>query len=375
MSLIHHAMCQQTYMESISNLFNEKQLSSKLEARKSLKTIWACMFWLCNTFLVKWLVRGHVFETTQGRHISPEGRQNQCVPTQGLSAYSNCRDFKECVHVAVREAGLVYSMCVHVGVLISSCVCARVLQPLTRGPSSAQQAATLSWDVLHSTLCISITSVCGVYSIVTTVRHLCNYIIGSFNGFRKHRKIPAIHNRHVPHNWLTNMKWSLSVVNLQAACSSTEDECLLWINRGRSGFCLTEKKTLNVQMNDWKNHYKLGKDAHTCVELVYGREMVSQFTECLSQYISDIISINFFSLRFRFLMTVDICAGSADQSSKSLRGFFSYLFIFSFCCWGVVFLKMTANNFNDSGPVKVSEYGSLRMWPALEICLCWAGDN
>lgn len=50
MSLIHHAICQQTCMESILNLFNEKQLSSKLEARKSLQTIWACMFVLWNKF-------------------------------------------------------------------------------------------------------------------------------------------------------------------------------------------------------------------------------------------------------------------------------------------------------------------------------------
>lgn len=130
MSLIHHAMCQQTYMESISNLFNEKQLSSKLEATKSLKTIWACMFWLCNKFLVKWLVRGHVFETTQGRHISPEGRQNQCVPTQGFSTYSNCRDFKECVCVWGR-IGIQYALyvCACWCFDIFLCVCASVCNP------------------------------------------------------------------------------------------------------------------------------------------------------------------------------------------------------------------------------------------------------
>lgn len=49
MSLIHHAVCQQTCTESILNLFNEKQLSSKLEARKCLKIIWSD-FGLWNKF-------------------------------------------------------------------------------------------------------------------------------------------------------------------------------------------------------------------------------------------------------------------------------------------------------------------------------------
>lgn len=90
MSLIHHAVCQQTCTESILNLFNEKQLSSKLEARKCLKVVWSD-FGLRNKFwLSVWREDFFFWHKTKMTNFPCRGRKKkstQCVPTHGWSMH------------------------------------------------------------------------------------------------------------------------------------------------------------------------------------------------------------------------------------------------------------------------------------------------
>lgn len=93
MRLIHHAVCQKICTESSLNLFNEKQFSSKLETKTSLKTIHVLVM---EKVWVKCLVQQHFWDNTRNPGF-PRRRQNQCMLTQGSITHSHCRDCQECV--------------------------------------------------------------------------------------------------------------------------------------------------------------------------------------------------------------------------------------------------------------------------------------
>lgn len=124
MSLIHHAICQQTCMESILNLFNEKQLSSKLEARKSLKSIWACMFWLWNKFWLSVWCKDIFFETRRDDKF-PQGQ------TKSMRAHARLKHAQLLSWLSVSECvGGFFLDCVGAGTpqgfsiaTVCACVC------------------------------------------------------------------------------------------------------------------------------------------------------------------------------------------------------------------------------------------------------------
>lgn len=130
MSLIHHAVCQPAGTESILNLFNEKQLSSKLGARKCLKTIRACMFQLWNMFWLSVWCKNFYWHKTKDDKCPLGSRLHAQHMVRGASV------------PAERSALLGGSHVANVWLCFNFTSPNEALKRFTRGSSAAQQAAT-----------------------------------------------------------------------------------------------------------------------------------------------------------------------------------------------------------------------------------------